>query len=78
MPATASSALGLSQKRAASGAIAARASGTTTCGTRTSSVRSTTSATAPPATASAARSWPSARSPRTQKKSAPGATWRVS
>ena len=73
MPATRSSAVGLPLKRAATGAIAARASATTTCGTRSSgSSRSTTSAAARRSTAPAAKSCPSAFSPTTQKKSVPG------
>ena len=53
-------------------------SGTTSCGLPTSSDRSTTSAAAPRSSASAARSWPSALAPGTQKNRAPGVTLRVS
>ena len=77
-PTTRSSAVGSPQKRAASGAIAARASATTTCGTATSSSRSTTSAAAPASTARAANSCPSTFSPGTQKNSVPGPTLRLS
>ena len=69
-----SSALGSPKKRAAIGAIAARESGTTSCGTARSSSRSTTSATAPASTTAGAKSWPSAVLPRTQKNSVPGPT----
>ena len=78
IPATRSSAVGSPWKRAAIGAIAARASATTTCGTSRSSSRSTTSAAAPRSSAPAANSCPSARSPTTQKKSVPGSTVRLS
>ena len=60
------------------GAIAVRALGTCTSGTPKSSGCSTTSATAPCSTAPAANSWPSLFSPRTQKKSVPGVTLRLS
>ena len=73
-----SSALGSPKNRAAIGAIAARESGTTSCGTATSSSRSTTSATAPASTTAGAKSWPSAVLPRTQKNSVPGPTSRLS
>ncbi len=73
-----SSFVGSPKNTSAAGAIAARASATTICGTWTASSRSTTSATAPPATASVAKSWPSTRAPGTQKKSAPGTTARAS
>ena len=53
-PATRSSAVGSPQKRAATGAIAARASPTRTWGTGSSSSRSTTSAAAPASTAAGA------------------------
>src|SRR5205085_4926763 len=56
------------------GAIAARASSTTTSGTPRPSERSQTSATAPRATASAAKSCPSDLNPRTQKNRSPGST----
>ena len=46
-PTTSSSRVGSPKKTSAAGAIAARASRTTTCGTGRSSARSTTSATAP-------------------------------
>ncbi len=77
-PTTSSSRVGSPKKTSAAGAIAARASRTTSCGTGTSSTRSTTRATAPFETASRAKSCPSAREPGTQKKSAPGSTWRAS
>ena len=77
-PTTRSSRVGSPQKRAASGAIAARASATTTCGTASSSSRSTTSAAAPASTAPGAKSWPSVLPPGTQKNSVPGPTRRLS
>ena len=77
-PTTRSSAVGSPKNRAASGAIAARASATTIWGTSTSSSRSTTSATAPAATTWAANSCPSAFSPGTQKNSVPGPAFRLS
>ena len=55
-------------------AIAARASRPRAAARPASTGRSTTSATAPRSTAVGAKSWPSARAPGTQKKSAPGAT----
>src|SRR5919201_5813601 len=77
-PATRRLAVGSPQKRTASGAIAARASPTITWVTGRSSRRSTTRVAAPLSTAAAAKSCPSLRAPGTQKKSAPGATWRLS
>jgi hypothetical protein len=78
IPTTCSSAVGSPQKRAATGAIAARASATRACGTSSSSGRSTTSAAAPASTAAGAKSWPSASWPGKQKKSVPGPTRRLS
>ena len=60
------------------GAIAARASATTTCGAATSSSRSTTSPAAPASTTFPANSCPSTLSPGTQKKSVPGPAFRES
>jgi len=77
-PITFSSAVGSPQNAAANGAIAARALGTTTCGTSTSSCRSTTSAAAPASTTAGANSCPSRFSPTTQKKSVPGPAFRES
>src|SRR3954471_17654447 len=54
--------------------MAARTSSTSTSGTPRPSGRSHTRATAPRSTAWGAKSWPSARKPGTQKKSAPGNT----
>ena len=67
-PATSSSRVGSPKNTSAAVAIAARADGTTSCGTSGSTARSTTSATAPFATAWAAKSWPSARSPGTAEE----------
>ena len=77
-PTTSSSSVGRPKNSSAATAIAARALGTTTCGTGRSSGRSTTSATAPRSTASGAKSCPSARAPGTQKNSDPGAAARAS
>src|SRR4051812_9029913 len=78
MPTTSSSAVGSPWKRAAAGAIAARALSTRTSGTPRPSGRSTTSAAAPRSTAAGAKSWPSAVNPGTQKKRNPGSTLRLS
>src|SRR5437879_11344970 len=77
-PTTSKSELGLRKNATAAGPSARRTSATTSGGPATSSGRSTTSATAPAPTAAAAISCPSAREPRTQKKSVPGPTARVS
>ena len=77
-PTSASSIVGSPWKAAASGAIAARASATSTSGTPRSSGRSTTSALAPASTAPGANSWPSLLIPRTQKNSVPASTARLS
>ena len=77
-PATSSSRDGSPKKRRAATGIAERTSATTSWGTPMSSEWSTTSAAAPSAAAVAAKAWPSAFRPRTQKKSAPGRTVRVS
>ncbi len=77
-PTTSSSIVGSPWKAAASGAIAARASATSTSGTPSSSGRSTTSALAPAWTAPGANSWPSLFIPRTQKNSVPASTARLS
>ncbi len=77
-PASSSSFVGSPKKMSAATAIDSRVDGTRSCGTSTSSRRSTTTAAAPRSIASHARSWPSTRSPRTQKKSAPAETLRVS
>ena len=78
MPATRRRDVGSPWKRAAAGAIAARASSTRTSGTPRPSGRSTTSATAPRSTASGAKSCPSRSKPLTQKNSVPGPAWRLS
>ena len=61
--ATGSSALGSPKKGTAACGIAARTSGTTSCGRSTASGRSTTSATAPPSAAADAYECPSACAP---------------
>ena len=71
IPATCSSRVGRPQKRAAIGAIAARASATRAWATSSDSSRSTTSAVAPACTAAGAKSCPSVLLPGTQKKSVP-------
>jgi len=77
-PATCSSSVGRPKNASAPTAIAARASGTTICGTATASGRSTTRPTAPFATACGAKSCPSTRAPGTQKNRAPGVASRAS
>ena len=77
-PTTFSSPVGSPQNRAARGAIAARASPTTTSATPSPSARSTTNPTAPASTAAAANRCPSTFSPGTQKNNAPGSTLRLS
>ncbi len=77
-PTTLSSSVGSPQKAAASGAIAALASGTSTSAAPRPRGRSTTSAAAPASTAAAAKSCPSAFSPGTQKNSVPGPARRLS
>ena len=72
MPTTASRAVGSPFSRAATGAIAARTSSTTTSGTPRPSGRCTTSATAPRSIACGAKSCPSRVNPGTQKKRLPG------
>ncbi len=78
IPTVWSEAVGSPKKRAATGAIAARAEDTRTSGTPRPNVRSTTSATAPRSIAAGAKSWPSRVNPGTQKNSVPGTTCRVS
>jgi hypothetical protein len=77
-PTTRSSEVGSPKNRAATGAIAARALGTTIWGTATSSSRSVTRATAPASITWAANSCPSTFSPTTQKNSVPGPAFRLS
>ena len=76
--ATRSSRDGLPKKRDAATGIAARTSGTKSCGSGRSSGWSTTKAAAPSAAAVAAKACPSAFRPGTQKKRAPSVTERVS
>ena len=73
-----SSSAGRPKNTGAASAIASLESATTTCGTRDATGCSTTSAAAPASIARPASSCPSNLPPRTQKKSAPGSTARVS
>ena len=71
-------AVGSPQKRTAIGGIAARASATRTWATGKVQEPLDHQGAAPLPTASAAKSWPSERSPRTQKNRVPGSTRRLS
>jgi len=83
MPTIFRRAVGSPCRAAAAGAIAARTSGTSTCGTggepgSSATTWSTTSAAAPSRAASSAKSWPSRVKPVTQKKTVPSPTVRWS